>query len=497
MRNNKNNITLSLRNIISFLKILIGYFTGKEKIITLCLVILMLSSVNIIFNITNISALSYQSPVGISFTFNPTLSINISSDLVINSLLPGSSSNSNTVNVAVATNTAYGYILSASVNSGYLTHSNNIDTFSSIGTNASYSNLEDFSTNADTNTWGYSYKDNSVLSSTWSNYSGLATETNKVLLDTNEAANNSSADFKIAAKASSTQASGTYTGTIVFAAVAKPRPKVITDLEYLQDFADLDEVNLASVKSSMPVHSTFTLKDKRDEQEYTIAKLADGKIWMTKNLNLAGGTTLTSDTTDFDSTYTIPETQGWQANNTLPTSDTSGFSIDNYAYVYNSDNEICSDNSPCYSYYSWDAATLGSGRNIHTNNYDSPHSICPKGWHLPSTYDGTNSSTDFRALIIAYGGSNNIQEYNRRTSPTGAIIYNNVGPHNIAGPNFQLNGEKTNNSSYNTGVVGRYWSSTSTASSSIAMNFYLTSSDVGSSQPIFRRSGIAVRCLAR
>ena len=75
MRNNKNNITLSLENIISFSRNITSHFTGKAKIITLVFIIIMLSFVNII----NTSALSYQGSADVKFTFNPTLSINISS----------------------------------------------------------------------------------------------------------------------------------------------------------------------------------------------------------------------------------------------------------------------------------------------------------------------------------------------------------------------------------------------------------------------------------
>ena len=58
----------------------------------------MLSFVNII----NTSALSYQSSVGVGFTFNPTLSVSISpSDLVISNLVPGSTLDSNVINIVI------------------------------------------------------------------------------------------------------------------------------------------------------------------------------------------------------------------------------------------------------------------------------------------------------------------------------------------------------------------------------------------------------------
>ena len=176
-----------------------------------------------IFNNSNVSALDYSSNVGIGFTFNPTLSINISSsDLVISNLKPGTTEDSNSINVSVATNAAYGYTLSANVgddihNNSNLTHTNNTDVFSSIATNADLASLDT------DNTWGYTSKLSNET--TWSNYNGLSSFSNTILLDNNNTADSTgSVDFKISAKASNTQPSGEYTGTINFIAITKPTP---------------------------------------------------------------------------------------------------------------------------------------------------------------------------------------------------------------------------------------------------------------------------------
>ena len=496
MRNHKNNITLSSENIISFSRNITSHFTGKEKIITLVLVIIMLSFINTTFT----SALSYQSNVGVGFTFNPTLSVSISpSNLVIDNLTPSITADSNAITVSVATNAAYGYTLSATVNgdnncnNSNLTHANGTSVFSSIATDASLSSL------TNDNTWGYSYKNNIASTPAWSNYSGLSNEVGKVLFNT-DSNSNGSIDFKIAAKASNTQPSGAYTGTINFTAVTKPMPTTIQDIAYMQTFGELDELNLASVKGSMIMGTTYTLKDARDEQEYTIAKLADGKIWMTKNLNLAGGTTLSPDDTDFESSYTLPTTNGWTTtdNNSkliMPTSSTSGFSTNNYAYLYNSNSTTCANNSPCYSYYSWDTATLGSGRSISADNTNAPYSICSKGWHLPSTYNGINDSADFRALIIAYGGSNEIQKYTSASSPTGASIYNAIGPG--TSPNFLLSGYYDSSLFNNGGSRGAYWTATSSSGSYRTMSLRFYGTYVDSADIRNRNPGYSVRCLAR
>ena len=386
MRDHKYNITFNVRNITLILQNITAHFTGKIKIITLSLMIIMLSFANII----NTSALSYQGDAEIKFTFNPTLSINISpSDLIIDNLTPGTNNDSNVINVSVATNASHGYTLSATVgdslhNNTNLTHTNGTNTFDSITTNSSLPSL------TTDNTWGYSYRlsnnssnysninnsgSNSDSNNAWSNYSGLSNETSKTLINTDSQLAKP-IDFKIAAKASSTQASGTYTNTINFIAISKPIPKTIEDIVYMQTFGELLPTDLQSVKDSMEEEHTYILKDARDEQDYTIAKLKDGKIWMTKNLNLAGGTEITSELSDVPANYTLPTANGFQEGNKLPESSQTGFSDDTMAYVYNTGNNTDNCASPgCYSYYSWVAATTGSEVNVTTSPY-ALYSIC-------------------------------------------------------------------------------------------------------------------------
>ncbi|MBR3249006.1 InlB B-repeat-containing protein [Candidatus Saccharibacteria bacterium] len=70
-------------------------------------------------------------------------------------------------------------------------------------------------------------------------------------------------------------------------------------ITYMQD---ITSSNKATVLSNMAQNIQYVLKDKRDEKPYCVAKLADGNIWMTQNLDLnIGGTgvaALTSENTD-------------------------------------------------------------------------------------------------------------------------------------------------------------------------------------------------------
>ena len=422
-----------------------------------------------IFNSSNVSALSYQSSADVKFTFNPTLSINISpSDLIIDNLTPGTNNDSNVINVSVATNASHGYILSATVgdslhNNTNLTHTNNTDIFSSIATNSSLPNL------TTDNTWGYSYKLSN--NTNWNNYSGLSNETSKTLVNTdNQIAK--PIDFKIAAKAGNTQPSGTYTNTINFIAISKPIPKTIEDIVYMQTFGELLPTDLQTVKDSMEEEHTYILKDARDEQDYTISKLKDGKIWMTKNLNLAGGTVITSELSDVPVNYTLPTANGFQEGNRLPESSQTGFSDNTMAYVYNTGNNTDNCASPgCYSYYSWVAATAGSEVNVTTSPY-ALYSICPKSWELPT-----------RAIY-----NNLIAEYNE--------FYNQAGPGTT--PNFLLTGLVNGGNGFDNGNIdGWYWTSTKRGSTSILNYLYFNTRFTSAGSGAYSYQGLAVRCLAR
>ena len=209
-------------------KIITSTLTGATKIILLSPIIITLCLLNILFySFDNSLALTYSSNAEVGFTFNPTISVNLSGDLLINNLSPGSVSDSNTINVNVSTNASQGYVLTATsgtktTNTDLVNQTNSAYKFSSIATNASLSNL------TTDNTWGFSYSEDSGTN--WSNYSGLPLDnddegaTGKQLINTINPADNRTLQFKIAARASSNQAAGTYINTINFYAVANPDP---------------------------------------------------------------------------------------------------------------------------------------------------------------------------------------------------------------------------------------------------------------------------------
>ena len=234
----------------------------KKKSIILCLIIITLSFINITFT----SALSYQTYQRLDFTFNPTLQLTMSStELTIPSLTPGANSDSNIINIGIATNTFGGLNLAATVgNSANDTASlvSHID--NNPGNNPTFTNLSTSATTLNdlpNNTWGYSYASRDTSAnpdatwSSWSSYNGLAkyddtTSTPSILLDTTGTATSGEVQFKIGAKASSAQPSGTYTNVINFNVTTKPLTTTYT-INYLD--------NTGEASSSLPPSATDTI----------------------------------------------------------------------------------------------------------------------------------------------------------------------------------------------------------------------------------------------
>ena len=190
---------------------------------------------------------------------------------------------------------------------------------------------------------------------------------------------------------------------------------------------------------------------------YTTAMI-NGLCWMTRNLDLPGGTTLTNADTNLTT----------KSSYTLPNSSTSGFNSNGTAYVYNSDSTnfndtSCGSNNPCYSYYSWNAAIAGDDPSSGTASND----ICPKGWRLPT-----------RAELTTLKNSYN----------TSAKL--------VAAPFLGVYAGYYNYSSLNDGgSYGDYWSSTAYNASN-AYNLYFGSSGANVDYS-YKRYGYSVRCVAK
>ena len=144
----------------------------------------------------------------------------------------------------------------------------------------------------------------------------------------------------------------------------------------------------------------IVLTDARDGNRYLVSKLADGNVWMSQNLaiDLSGGVTLTSDTSNLKSK------SSWKL------ADTSSAAMAKQpaarAYYRNGLNAASSPTGPGDEYlwessgihYNFYAATAGYGTASNLPSGDSPDSICPKGWILPPA----NGHQSYNDMAVNY-----------------------------------------------------------------------------------------------
>ena len=203
--------------------------------------------------------------------------------------------------------------------------------------------------------------------------------------------------------------------------------KTINDITYMQEFATLSSSDLAQVKSSMAVGQQYELMDNRDNKTYTVAKLADGNIWMTQNLDHDIVTTTgfyTSANTDIPSTWTAStatsNTNSWSGSIRYPESYNPGDLCWDGVLLSNPANNVQDILTSCGTdrhyhignYYNWTAAVAMNDSNSYaTDGTDVDQSICPAGWRIPN--NDTNGTKTFDHLVnqlnLAPGSSGNMQ----------------------------------------------------------------------------------------
>ena len=263
---------------------------------------------------------------------------------------------------------------------------------------------------------------------------------------------------------------------------------------------------------------TATLTDVRDNKTYTIAKLADGKCWMTQNLDLDLSTeiTLTPEDTDVSEDWTPLRStidftgttvDGWQNDNYTPYSAnpgdvyyyTSGTDADDIKYNSLEDCEEA-EHTDCShyhagNYYNWSAAVASNDTSGITTQYENaPDSICPAGWRLPN---GNNSSET--GLIEREMGSV-LSDYDLVRGSCGGVCYNYLvnGFRAIRTMPIWLVRAGSVYFSLNAfGASGSYWARTTYEGAYIDALGYIGSSMIGPPTYLPKNTGASVRCLAR
>ena len=316
------------------------------------------------------------------------------------------------------------------------------------------------SNNMQNNTWGYSLNN--------TDFKSIPKKTEQVKLkdlNTYPTPAERTQSIYFGVKADTTLPSGTYEKNVIFTAIAHanpPHPRGIFTISNMQQInpnvckASTTPLATATQLDTDGSHHgdpnyvpTKTLTDTRDNNTYTVSKLADGKCWMTQNLRIINKTI-----TPTDSNVTT--------NYTIPASSISGFNSLDTSNAY-----VDSDGG----FYTWYTATAGTGtQDLDTQGQNTTASICPKGWRLPTGGD----SGEFKTLYNNYNSSSVL-----RSNPV----------------NFTLSGLAYHSSRRNQGSLGRYWSST-IYSGYDAYYLHLNTSNVNSADLISRDLGFSVRCIA-
>lgn len=136
-------------------------------------------------------------------------------------------------------------------------------------------------------------------------------------------------------------------------------------------------------------------------------------------------------------------------------------------------------------YYSWYAATAGSGTSAQTNT-EAEYSICPSGWKLPANYT-ISTTKSYGSMANAYGlttnGANNTTT-NISTFEAFPLSFARTGTYyGSGGP-------------VNVGTYGLYWSSTARSDATLAYDFIYGASRTYPQYNAKKYSGLPVRCVA-
>ncbi len=253
----------------------------------------------------------------------------------------------------------------------------------------------------------------------------------------------------------------------------------------------------ATACSALNSNEVISLKDTRDNNLYTVAKLADNNCWMIENLRLdpAGiaftATNTNSPTSDFITEAVNPNTS---SNNTLCKTDNSACD-DSIKYNANAINRNLVERydgnnnyNSWYSYgimYNWYSATAGNGTYSFTTNSGISSNgvvsgdICPANWRLPT--GGSSSSSDINTLNRAVNNGSTSSDAGLVKFPVN-LIYSGDYNYNTAG------GRST---------FARYWTATS-AGTDKAYRFGLTQGGNPTPAGSWNKwDAFAVRCLVK
>ena len=380
-------------------------------------------------SISQPAASAVEDNSGIStYTATPTVGISLPTSIDFADVLPTPSgaTTTATANLTVTTTDSASYSLYLYSSDGDNSLRPKISSLANISTiNATAGDVGLTLSSLKPNTWGYNLGTEAPTNAT--TYSAVPTD-NSTPIQTKDTSDTNSANdtytLSFGAKVDSTIASGAYSNALTVAVVAEPRAII-----YIQDLTLADCQSRAS-------DADFTVTDRRDDNDYTV-RYINGACWMTQNLRLSSGRTLTSADSNVTRNWSFPT-------GSLTSGDT-----------YTEARSLISSNTSYGGYYNYCAASAGTV--CSQTQANATQDICPKGWRLPTLSE-----------------MNGITSYVSAFSPV-------------------LSGYYLDGSLRNTGSYGYWWSATAYISI-LQYNLYYNGSSLYTSNSD-RDIGRSVRCI--
>ncbi len=366
-----------------------------------------------------------------------------------------------------------------------LTGTNNYATIAPVGSNKIPTATDE--NGFGDNTWGFALgeanADNSSMSYNSLPAYGTST-TPQYSSATNLADGTYNLKLTFAAKINADKPSDHYTTKAMVSVAADAKAITLLDINKMQDMtADICK-NTASGASKQLIDDRTA--SGLGETKYWVAKLKDGKCWMTQNLDLAlaQGDKLNPTDTDVASEYIIPTLNNYAdpgmynykvnaANSDyFPVSDGRGCgnpALEGCAKYFEIFNGDISDSEKAHyligNYYQPTIATAGQ-------TAENSGSICPKSWKLPT-------KSEYNTLI------NNIPNTNATTNTIRTAPYYFI-PAGYYLYDYDL-------VAYGSG----YWTNTPTNDGSGFFGLSFNAGELRVAEVYDKRSGYSVRCVAR
>ena len=165
-----------------------------------------------------------------------------------------------------------------------------------------------------------------------------------------------------------------------------------SQVNYIQNFTLADCQSQAS-------SGNVTVVDSRDNNSYTV-RYINGACWMTQNLRLSSGHTLTSADSNVTRNWTFPIGSLTSGN------------------TYDEARSLISSDASYGGYYNYCAASAGTVCSS-SSAQDALQDICPKGWRLPTNSEMSGITSYVSAFSPVYSG----YYYNGSLSNTGSYGY--------------------------------------------------------------------------